>query len=191
MRRLAGVAVLVALGLAGAQGCTNDYGKYDFKGAQGGSGGAQGGAGGGQGGAGGGTACGAGQMRCGGTCVATDDPHNCGGCNNDCAQLGLECLFGVCGCSQNNQCGQSGGDNCRNSGVCDCGGQRCAPGETCHRQGGNSRCSCGGGNTRCQFGQTCCQTPAGCFNLRTDRDNCGGCGHACAAGHNCVNGTCN
>ncbi len=200
---VAALAALAALALGGAYGCTNNYGQFDFKGgsggtqagsggAQAGSGGALGGAGGtALGGSGGGTSCGAGQMPCGGSCVSTNSLHACGGCNNDCAALGLECVSGVCGCSQNNQCGQAGNDNCRTtSAVCDCGGQRCARGETCRRQGGNSRCSCGGGNTRCQFGQTCCQTPSGCFNLRSDRNNCGGCGHACPSGQNCVNGSC-
>lgn len=186
------VAALFALALAGAVGCTNDYGQFDYSGGtQGGTGGTQGGTGGAQGGTGGAQNCGPGQTLCGGSCVGTNDLHNCGGCDNDCAAQGLECIGGICGCSQDNQCGQNGpGVNCRNSGRCDCGNQRCQAGETCRQQGGFPRCSCGGGNLRCQFGQTCCQTPAGCFNLQGDRNNCGGCGHACGAGQNCVNGQC-
>ena len=193
------VALFAALAAAAFVGCTNNYGAFDFHGgtsqggssAQGGTSqggtGAQGGSS--QGGTGGAQSCGAGQMLCGGSCVATNDVHNCGGCNNDCAQLGLDCIAGVCGCNQDNQCGQGGFIRCRNGARCDCGGQRCRPGETCNQQGANQQCSCGGGS-RCQFGETCCQTPAGCFNLQGDRDNCGACGHACPSGQNCNNGHC-
>lgn len=44
-----------------------------------------------------------------------------------------------------------------------------------------SGCSCPLGLTNCTIG---------CTDLKTDADNCGACGHTCAVGQTCLNGTC-
>lgn len=45
------------------------------------------------------------------------------------------------------------------------------------------------------YGVACCPSPKvccsrGCFNLENDRENCGSCGNACAAGELCIGGQC-
>jgi hypothetical protein len=45
------------------------------------------------------------------------------------------------------------------------------------------------------YGVACCPGPKeccelGCFNLQTDRENCGACGHQCAAGELCLDRRC-
>jgi hypothetical protein len=122
----------------------------------------------------------------------TADPVNCGGCGNDCGrQNGKVCVNGTCTCSgQNYRCRLGGSVNnilCDASGVCSCSGVLCAPGESCTGGGGECRCN---NSPHCAAGQTCCQTPAGCFDLQTDRNNCGGCGHGCSPGFICVGAVC-
>jgi hypothetical protein len=80
--------------------------------------------------------------------------------------------------------------SCESStGLCSCDGTACVPGEACVKKQGNNVCSCNGGDA-CTAGRVCCQSPAGCKDLDTDKDNCGGCGHACPKGQNCSAGQC-
>ncbi len=133
---------------------------------------------------------------------AATSNENCGGCGNTCAMQGnpaspLTCSLNVpgpqnlCGCQQSTQCDGDGAGGpaqgfCFN-GTCNCGGTTCNPSEWCISSGGNNVCSCGtnAGGAACAAGQTCCVSPAGCFNLRTDPQSCGACGHACPAGFVC------
>ncbi len=61
----------------------------------------------------------------------------------------------------------------------------------------NNSATAGGGlynESRCGFRGTARQTACGplsiCTNLLKDPDNCGACGHMCAAGQRCSTGTC-
>jgi hypothetical protein len=74
-------------------------------------------------------------------------------------------------------------------GRCTCGASNCRRGEYCMSSSGQTVCTCNGG-PGCGWGETCCQSPAGCFDLDTDESNCGACGRACPSGTNCNNGTC-
>lgn len=122
----------------------------------------------------------------------TANTTNCGGCGNNCGmQRNKSCVAGKCVCDSARDCYSSNNPPasvlCDASGVCSCTGVLCVTGEGCTTGGGE--CSCNGG-AKCGAGQTCCQTPAGCFDLQTDRDNCGGCNHACSPGFICVNAVC-
>jgi hypothetical protein len=125
--------------------------------------------------------------------VAASDT-NCGGCANNCGQQGnpangFECddtqflTQAACGCSANTECNAGAMGSC-NGGLCSCNGVACKQGEACVSNGGVSTCSCGGG-AGCGANETCCDAPAGCFNLRADAQNCGACGRACTAGFVC------
>ncbi len=119
---------------------------------------------------------------------------SCGGCGNSCDQQGnpansLDCDQGFltqkfCGCSSSTECNAGANGTC-GGGLCSCGGVQCRPGEACQSVGGASTCICGGSGAGCGAGQTCCDEPAGCFDLRNDAQNCGGCGHTCTAGFVC------
>lgn len=118
---------------------------------------------------------------------------SCGSCNNSCQSQGLVCLGALCGCNADTQCRGAGAGSTpvcdMATGLCKCagaGGAACAPGEQC-RTGG---CKCNFGNPCTTAGQTCCQSPAGCFDLTNDAANCGACGRACAAGFICSNSDC-
>ena len=114
---------------------------------------------------------------------------NCGGCGNNCTLQGdsggFSCTSSTCGCTNANQCGNSGIVDCQ-SGLCHCGISTCRPGERC---GAASSCRCNNG-AGCGASDTCCQTPSGCRDLATAEDSCGACGHACPAGLVCMGGTC-
>lgn len=124
---------------------------------------------------------------------ASANNTNCGGCGNNCGMQGggFTCSLNVpgvqnlCGCTNNPTCNAGGAGTC-NTGICSCNGTACRPGEAC---AAGPVCSCNGG-AACAMGEACCQTPAGCRNLATDTQNCGGCGHACSAGESCVAGVC-
>jgi hypothetical protein len=119
---------------------------------------------------------------------------SCGGCNNSCTAQGFPiCSNNRCKCDNKSQCG--GGTNSCDTGTglctCDTSGV-CVSGETCD---GSKNCVCNppplsGPGTPCSAGETCCHTPAGCFNLDTDVANCGACGRACTPGFICDAGQC-
>ncbi len=177
--------------------CSHDYGAFRLEPPDGAPGGAAnldlGTAGGGAGGVGGSNtagegACGPTLNLCAGSCVSRLNPNNCGGCDNDCTQQGggLACVDGTCGCRKSGDCGTGASVSCDATvSRCNCG-TLCRAGETCRSSGG---CGCNG-NAACGANETCCQTPAGCRNLTSDADNCGGCGLACAAGQRCDAGSC-
>ena len=54
----------------------------------------------------------------------------------------------------------------------------CPPGQTQNKKG---QCNCPPGHDTC---------PEGCFNLKTDRANCGSCGFVCKDGETCRKGEC-
>jgi hypothetical protein len=158
--------------------CANDYDKFSFDDASSSSGSNTGGAA--------TTApleCDGGQIDCSGTCTDVRSDARCGGCDNDCTAQGLACVAGSCGCSEDAQC--DGGTCLAIIGRCQCGTEACRRGENC--DGG--ACSCNGA-AACDDGMTCCQSPEGCFDLDTDRDNCGACGLRCGPGQHCVAGLC-
>lgn len=205
MRPATVIAALAGL-LLGA--CTNGFGSFEFgdagasSGGSSGSGGSAGGtgatggsAGGGMAGTsgtGGGSSCLPGQQLCDGACVALDDRRNCGGCGNDCRQQGFGsgfiCDNGACVCGLSDRCGDTSAVCLSSAGPCECAGTACQPGEACVDDG-SVRCGCNDG-AACADGETCCQTPDGCFDLTTDDANCGRCGNACSGGTSCTSGEC-
>jgi hypothetical protein len=62
-----------------------------------------------------------------------------------------------------------------------CRGKCCKPGQHCAGSGKHKHCACAPHRKSC---------PKGCFDLKTDKHNCGKCGHACPQGEFCFNGTC-
>ncbi len=139
--------------------------------------------------------CADGETACGNICVSLKtDSENCGKCGAVCA-VDQACVAGACAsaCPKGNtKCGKDGGasfcvnantDN-ENCGAC---GKVCPSGQVCF--GGNCSGTCGDQNS----GQTLCQGDGGapyCANLKTDRQNCGKCGQACASGQLCTLGVC-
>lgn len=126
---------------------------------------------------------------------ASSNDANCGGCGNSCGDQGgasnsFECDQGFaaqrfCGCSFANECNAGASGSC-GGGLCTCGGTQCRPGEACVDVGGVSTCSCAGAAAgACGPGETCCDEPAGCFDLRNDPAHCGGCGRPCPDGFLC------
>ena len=133
-----------------------------------------------------------------------DDPKNCGACGRAC-KAGEICWKGACGCPSGfTQCGtecknlESDGLSC---GTCD---KKCEP-----PPNADPEWICGPGvqptNTTWACTTGACKLACGALygdcnaNLcadgcetdeRTDRLNCGACGHACAANQDCVDGIC-
>ena len=130
---------------------------------------------------------------------------DCGGCGNACSNVMFNaspsCDQGqatqkVCGCSTPLECELGGhtSPKCSGLGRCVCNGSSCQPGEACKDPSAvdgaiGDVCSCYGG-AACAVGQTCCQTPLGCFDVQKDAANCGACGHVCAPGFGCEGGVC-
>ncbi len=113
------------------------------------------------------------------------DPHNCGECGHDCAQLAgidsssVSCNEGVCvfGCLAGRaHCSADADDGCEAdlSAPSTCG----ACGNSC--SGKNSCAPDGSGSFQCQSGCGSANECGGqCVDLSTDADNCGACGQAC------------
>jgi hypothetical protein len=135
--------------------------------------------------------CAAGQQRCGGRCVSLEeDPSHCGGCNRGCTGInGIPiCRGGQCAVSCNagrgdcdslveNGCEVDLDSTAQHCGACN---RACDPSETC--QGGV--CVCSAGLTRCG---------AGCANIQSSNEHCGGCGNACVSSNGvptCSAGVC-
>ncbi|MBX3220317.1 MAG: hypothetical protein KF795_07330 [Labilithrix sp.] len=129
------------------------------------------------------------------------DPKNCGACGNACA-AGQPCLKGKCGCPA----GQIAcGGVCVNPSIDDlncgeCGVECEPPKDACSSMperayygcvgGSCGRLKCGGFSADCNGDvatNTCSSDGCEVADLRTDRNNCGGCGIACAAGEECLN----
>lgn len=138
-------------------------------------------------------------------CEGTASATNCGGCGNSCsAQGGKACANDLCVCTANDQCRSGGQSN--NTGRCGSGGnagrcecndgwgnfKACHYGEECFKIGIVAHeCRCNGG-AACGGAASvvCCEEPAGCKDLATDRDSCGACGRACAPGFVCQAAVC-
>ncbi len=133
-----------------------------------------------------------------------DDPLNCGGCGHAC-KTGEICWKGACGCPNGfavcgTECRNLDADN-QSCGSCDkkcvappgndpewiCGPnvQPTSTGWSCQTGGCKMTCEALFGDCDGNLCANGCET-----DEHTDPLNCGGCGHACAAGQDCVDGTC-
>ncbi|PIV99657.1 MAG: hypothetical protein COW42_10320 [Deltaproteobacteria bacterium CG17_big_fil_post_rev_8_21_14_2_50_63_7] len=139
-------------------------------------------------------------FRCNGVCTRPGDPQNCGGCGVVCG--GLEWCqqdpLGnfACACPTSPEYAQCGGvctnikidENACGDCTTSCGtGEKCFNG-TCTVE--ETFCDAWGG---CNEYSLCCYSAGGCvdsWTLKTDENNCGGCGVACARGDRCLNGIC-
>ncbi|MFO0605492.1 MAG: hypothetical protein U0324_20085 [Polyangiales bacterium] len=132
---------------------------------------------------------------CDGVCRDTAfDAHHCGACGRACAAA-EECVRGACVMAPCVAPSVACGGACvdpqtdpRNCGSCGCA---CPSGSFC--AAGNCVVGCGSGFTLC--GRVTCGgddagVSFGCFNLSTDRANCGLCGHACPMDQFCQAGAC-
>ena len=121
-----------------------------------------------------------GTIRCNNACVDSNDPNNCGTCNNKCG-MGAVCKMGVCTqCPSgfgvcNGACVDLQGDS-KNCGIC---GKTCTGGQVC----ASGLCS-----TSCPIGRSKCGSD--CVDTSKDPNNCGGCAIACKGGQSCVNSIC-
>ncbi len=128
-------------------------------------------------------------------CVNTkSDNDNCGECGIKC-DSNQYCSDGTCvdTCADTSKtiCDhacidvQTNKDNC---GEC---GNRCAATEICQ----NGECGCPANDPYCNVPKPTCDSNEKlcgitCVDTKTDRLNCGTCGHDCGEGNNCVNGKC-
>jgi len=134
------------------------------------------------------------------------DTQNCGACGKQCA-AGDPCIKGRCGCPAGYVActGANGKVSCVDTQTDDfnCGscGHACTttPADACNPMPLNTYYGCGGGvcdQIKCggssadcnqDLGTLGCQSD-GCevADLRTDRNNCGGCGIKCAANEQCI-----
>lgn len=131
---------------------------------------------------------------------ALTDPNNCGACGHACA-AGEPCLKGKCGCtppmiSCNGVCVNPKTDDMNCGG---CGNECEAPTDACKPMperayygcmGGTcGHLKCGGASADCNNDLSTLKCAAdGCEveDIRTDRNNCGGCGIKCAPNEECV-----
>jgi hypothetical protein len=124
-------------------------------------------------------ACAQGQVSCGGTCASLQtDSKNCGSCGNACP-MDQRCGAGQC------LAASCGGTSCGPTQVCvqnACVDAACV-GVVCP-----SGASCAGGLCACPTGQTLCN--GACVDLTSSDENCGVCGARCAAGQQCLSGSC-
>ncbi len=132
---------------------------------------------------------------CNGQCVDLNQGRNCGACGNACGVgmvCDLESCASFCGAGTtacNASCVNTLTD-AKNCGTC---GTVCPGGEVC--SAGTCGVSCGAGLTQCAPAGTSSDAGADggvsiCIDMLTDRQNCGGCGIACASGQVCSEGTC-
>ena len=140
--------------------------------------------------------------KCGVACVDTQtDVTNCGTCGTSCTapeggvsrctagRCRAECPSGglLCGFGATARC-VNGATDIANCGVC---GRAC----TTTIPGATATCITGQCSGECQPGKRLCTAPkSGCFDIRTDVDNCGSCGTKCVAPKGgtvaCVEGQC-
>jgi hypothetical protein len=145
--------------------------------------------------------CGAGLVACDGGCVSLVSIHSCGACGNDCASLthvdvaSLACSGGHCAYA----C-QNGYSDCSDA------GNGCATSLSASP-------TCGSCSSTCSTNMACGPTDAGayaclstcpanaptlcgtggasaCVDERTNNNDCGGCGVACAANKTCIGSQC-
>lgn len=142
-------------------------------------------------------ACPESETRCSNNCVNLQtDASNCGRCGTACTRS-EDCRDGIC--AAGDVACQEGQTRCSNTcvntsnDVLNCGtcGVICAIDEEC--TGGTCRAIQADADDEdeaeaCDPGQTRCG--AICTDLQTDEANCGTCGTTCAAGEECVGGTC-
>lgn len=137
--------------------------------------------------------CGASETACGGTCVdLRRNRDNCGSCGNSC-QDGTVCIMGTCTVScptGQTLCGGLCATTATDRTNCGGCGVVCGAGQVCSN--GACTLSCASDLATCMSTAT---TDGGapqryCANTRTDRENCGTCGTACAAGQICVDSMC-
>jgi hypothetical protein len=154
------------------------------------------------------------ENTCGAACVdKTQDPANCGACNNKCPAA-TTCVSGKCACAAgaticNGQCvdTQTDPNNCNGCGNTCAAGYTCkAAACTCLKTSCGGACVdtqtdpnfCGNCSVKCAAGGLCdagtCKCPPGrtlcgnvCADTKTDPKNCGGCNTQCSA---CQSGTC-
>jgi hypothetical protein len=113
--------------------------------------------------------CPYGQSCCNNQCTnLSSDDSNCGACGNVCGTgnphiVQPTCQHGACVCP---------------APYPTCGKQCCGAHDTC----------CGGLCYGSGPGMSCCNNQM--VNVRTDVNNCGTCGHACASNQHCSNGVC-
>jgi hypothetical protein len=135
--------------------------------------------------------CPAGQALCTNASCAdlTNDPQNCGSCNNVCAP-GLVCIPGP----EVADAGPDGGPG-PGPGSCGCPNGLLLSNGQCLDLATDSH-NCGSVGATCPGGQVClarqcrCVGADGGTNLETDDLNCGTCGVACAATATCQAGAC-
>lgn len=133
------------------------------------------------------------------------DVKNCGACGNACAP-GVACFEGKCGCGAGLiQCpGSDGKPKCVNPKVDDgncggCGIECTPPGNACSPMPNNTYYGCAAGtcgHMKCfPYSADCnndvgngCKATDGCEvqDLRTDKNNCGGCGIKCTGAQECI-----
>ncbi len=125
------------------------------------------------------------------------DPENCGICGHACAP-GVRCINGKCGCSNGlTDCGGRCTDTRTDSFNCGACGTVCEfPEDACSPLPPNSTYGCAKsqcGQLQCSGGfgdcnndlQTGCSSDGCEVDLRTDPNNCGGCGVKCAPDQVC------
>jgi hypothetical protein len=133
------------------------------------------------------------------------DHDNCGACGKACAD-GVPCLDGKCGCPQNLlACETDEGIKCidpkTNDDNCGKCGNACKPpSDACDPTPANAYYGCVGGtcgHMKCGGVSADCNNDIGSLgcasdgcevqDLRTDRNNCGGCGIKCKGAEECIN----